>query len=205
MLVLNQLIKALSCGGKYKKGGLTPEPLLGVVGHRGIKIAYSGPMKHFLLRLCLVCLSLQLPAQWEWVKVFPKTHRGLDAKVDSKGNFYIITNYNIYQQGPYVIYKLDKNANQIGEIVLPKNVNCKGFDVRSDDKLFVGGYFRDTVQFNQTTLLSRGKEDAILIGLNSDLQIFDVRTFGGKFDDRITGIAVVAVRLSVCEIPAKPI
>jgi hypothetical protein len=146
-------------------------------------------MKSLVLVICLLLVSIPLKCQWEWAKVFPKNHRGLDAKIDSKGNFYIISNNNLYQQGPYVIYKLDNNADYLGEKVLPDNLNCTGFEMRSDDKLFIGGYFTDTLQIDQNILISKGKEDGVLIGLNSNLVVFDVRIIGGKLSDRLTGLA----------------
>ncbi len=146
-------------------------------------------MKNLVLTLILALTSTPVFAQWAWAKVLPKKHTWIDARMDSEGNFYILSNGNWPSYpGPFAIYKLDEEANQIKQTELPANLNVTGFEIRPDNKLFICGYFSDTLNLEQFVVVSRGKEDGILIEIDNTLQVTNVRVFGGKLGDRLTAL-----------------
>jgi len=56
--------------------------------------------------------------------------------------------------------------------------------------LIIGGYFYDTLRFQKTSIVSKGKSDGILIEFDSNGKFLRSNAIGGKFEDKITSVTV---------------
>lgn len=175
-----------------------------------------------LRTFCLLVIVLNLPfispAQgWQWANAIngPSQEDEIDAvAADQQANVYISGKFedSLHIQGysgtltsvgmaDIMLIKYDEN----GHFLWQKHWGGIGEDnvfdavCDADNNLIISGYFQDTLQLDNHTLVAEGGFDAFIAKLNSNGNVLWAKQFGGTADDGANEVSVAAYgQIIVC-------
>jgi hypothetical protein len=136
-------------------------------------------------------MSIALSAQWQWAKMLPTPHSGIQAVGAANGNIFINTRYlNTNYVAHHEILKLDTSANILQKLVLPNNLQVGRIAVSQQNFLYVVGGFDGTLSIANTTVASVGSLDAVILCYNQNFQLQWVKSFGDSLFDGFNSIQI---------------
>lgn len=154
-------------------------------------------------------LKLDPKGKFRWANTIggPKTEEVHALKLDNNNNVYLCGNYTdtlnispsgsshiVESKGLYdgFVQKLDSNGKHLWTI----DFGGSGFDLANDlfvdngDNTWLTGYFSDTLNVNSKKLISKGKEDVLVLKIDPTGKITWAKQIGGIGVDKGVTIAV---------------
>lgn len=131
---------------------------------------------------------------------------GIDVAIDSDGNVYLAGIYshgftiegitlNGGLQSRIFLMKFNKNgkllwAKDFGTISNTSRSYVNALELDSNNNIYIGGYFQNSIRLGDSTYTARGREDMLLIKLSSDGEVLSVKNPGSISSEYIYDIAV---------------